>query len=57
MKTIFNRFINLIFHSFQKMTRKPKKEPSTLKVLFRNYKGSYKPTLEFDDPAIGDEIN
>jgi hypothetical protein len=40
-----------------KMMRKPKKEPPTLKVLFRNYKGSYKPTLEFDDPAIGDEFN
>jgi DNA/RNA-binding domain of Phe-tRNA-synthetase-like protein len=51
-----NKFIKLFMQSFKKINKKPQPEPLTLEALFRNYKGSYKPILEFDDPAIGDEF-
>ena len=55
-KPELNKFIRLFMHSFKKINKKHQPELLTLEALFRNYKGSYKPILEFDDPAIGDEF-
>jgi|GEM_PF-4370345 len=55
-KPKFNNSIKLFMQSFKKINKKPQPELLTLKALFRNYKASYKPILEFDDLAIGDEF-